>query len=159
MFLCAIEDGLGKNDVLWTGTGKIRKREILATGDSCRHCIRTGHARRIKRENLWYLLVFNKMVPRAWGAGRMKARNNLFSWSLSWFLQRAQTRMFHRPAFLNLVLINRRNGPRYQRVLALCDFLTGVIPGGLVLRKFCVRCLCMFCFMSICVGTDFVVYG
>ena len=24
--------------------------------------------------------------------------------------------------FLNLVLINRRNGPRYQRVLALCAF-------------------------------------
>ena len=35
--------------------------------------------------------------------------------------------------FLNLVLINRRNGPRYQRVLALCAFLTGVIPKGLIL--------------------------
>ena len=40
--------------------------------------------------------------------------------------------------FLNLVLINRRNGPRYQRVLALCAFSTGVIPKGLILRKFCV---------------------
>ena len=48
----------------------------------------------------------------------------------------------------NLVLINRRNGPRYQRVLALRAFLTGVMPKGLILRKFCVRCLCMFCFMS-----------
>ena len=36
----------------------------------------------------------------------------------------------------NLVSINRRNGPRYQRVLALCAFLTGVIPKGLVPRKF-----------------------
>ena len=26
-------------------------------------------------------------------------------------------------------------------------FLTGVIPNGLILRKFCVRCLCVFCFM------------
>ena len=53
--------------------------------------------------------------------------------------------------FLNLVLINRRNSPRYQRVLALCAFVTGVILKGLILRKFCVRCLCMFClckFMS-----------
>ena len=47
----------------------------------------------------------------------------------------------------NLVLINRRSGPRYQRVLALGAFLTGVIPKGLILRTFCVRCLCMFCFM------------
>ena len=38
--------------------------------------------------------------------------------------------------FKNLVLINRRNGPRYQRVLALCAFSTGVIPKGLILRKF-----------------------
>ena len=37
--------------------------------------------------------------------------------------------------FKNLVLINRRNGPRYQRVLALCAFLTGVIPKGLILPK------------------------
>ena len=49
--------------------------------------------------------------------------------------------------FLNLVSINQRNGPRYQRVLALRAFSTGVIPKGLILRKFCVRCLCMFCFM------------
>ena len=61
--------------------------------------------------------------------------------------------------FLNLVLINRRNCPRYQRVLALCAFSTGVIPKGLILRKFCVCCLCMFCFMWICVMTDFVVCG
>ena len=41
--------------------------------------------------------------------------------------------------FLNPVLINQRNGPRYQRVLALCAFffffLTGVILKGLILRK------------------------
>ena len=49
--------------------------------------------------------------------------------------------------FKNLVLINRRNGPRYQRVLVLCAFSTGVIPKGLILLKFCVRYLCMFCFM------------
>ena len=33
------------------------------------------------------------------------------------------------------------NRPRYQRVLALRAFLTGVIPKGQILRKFCVRCL------------------
>ena len=42
-----------------------------------------------------------------------------------------------------MVVINRPNGSRYQRVLALCAFLTGVIPKGLILRKFvfdvCVR--------------------
>ena len=38
----------------------------------------------------------------------------------------------------NLVLINRRNGPQNQRVLALRAFLTGVIPKGLILRIFCV---------------------
>ena len=44
-------------------------------------------------------------------------------------------------------MINRRNGPRYQRVLALCVFfffLTGAVPEGLILRKFCVCCLCFF---------------
>ena len=45
--------------------------------------------------------------------------------------------------FLNLVSINRRNGPRYQR--ALRAFSTGMIPKGLILGKFCVRCLCVFC--------------
>ena len=60
--------------------------------------------------------------------------------------------------FLNLVLINRRNGPRYQRVLALCAFLTEAIPKGLILRKFCVWCLCIFCFMLVCVRTDFVLF-
>ena len=40
--------------------------------------------------------------------------------------------------FLNLVLINRQNCPRYWRVLALCTFffLTGMILKGLILRKF-----------------------
>ena len=40
--------------------------------------------------------------------------------------------------FFNLVLINRRNGPRYQRVLAVCAFLTGAILKGLILQKICV---------------------
>ena len=51
--------------------------------------------------------------------------------------------------FKNLVLINQWNGSRYQHVLALCAFLTGVIPRGLILRKFCVRCLCMF-YVNLC---------
>ena len=54
----------------------------------------------------------------------------------------------------NLVLINRRNGPRYQRVLALrvfFVFLTGVILRGLIVGKFCVRCLCMF-YVNLCTG-------
>ena len=46
--------------------------------------------------------------------------------------------------FKILVLINRRNGPRYQRVLPLCAFLTGVIPKGLILQKICVRCFVCF---------------
>ena len=52
--------------------------------------------------------------------------------------------------FLNLVLINRRSGRRYQRVLALCAFLTGAIPKGLILRKKnCLMFLYVFCtFMS-----------
>ena len=63
--------------------------------------------------------------------------------------------------FTNLVLINRRNRPRYQRVLALCTFffLTGAIPKGLILWKFCVSCFCIFCFIWVCVRTDFVVFG
>ena len=52
----------------------------------------------------------------------------------------------------NLVLINRRNGPRYQRVLAFCAFLTGAIPKGLILRIFLFD-VCV-CFLCICVGTD-----
>ena len=47
--------------------------------------------------------------------------------------------------FENLVLINRRNGPRYQRVLALCAFSTGVIPKGLILQNF-VSDVCVFLF-------------
>ena len=30
-------------------------------------------------------------------------------------------------------------------------FLTGVIPKGLILRKFCVRCFCMF-YVNLCAG-------
>ena len=48
-------------------------------------------------------------------------------------------------------MMNRRNGPRYQRVLALCAFLTGVLLKGLILRKFCIRCLCMF-YVNFCRG-------
>ena len=45
--------------------------------------------------------------------------------------------------FKNMVLTNRRNCPRYQRVLAFCAFLTGAIPKGLILRKFCFDvCVC-----------------
>ena len=32
----------------------------------------------------------------------------------------------------------RRNGPRYQHILALYAFITGAIPKGQILRKFCV---------------------
>ena len=40
----------------------------------------------------------------------------------------------------------RRNGRRYQHVLALCALLTGVILKGLTLRKFVSDvCVCMFC--------------
>ena len=46
---------------------------------------------------------------------------------------------------VDLVLINRRSDARYQRVLALCAFLTGAIPKGLNLQTFCDICVCMFC--------------
>ena len=44
----------------------------------------------------------------------------------------------------NLILINRRNGPWYQRVLAFYAFLTGAISKGLILRKFCLRFVYVF---------------
>ena len=53
---------------------------------------------------------------------------------------------------VDLVLINRRSDARYQRVLALCAFLTGAIPKGLILRIFLFD-VCV-CFLCICVGTD-----
>ena len=59
----------------------------------------------------------------------------------------ASVRSFFYTFKKNLVLINQRNGPRYQRVIALYAFSTEVIAKGLILRKFCVRCLCTFCFM------------
>ena len=49
--------------------------------------------------------------------------------------------------FNNLVLINRRNGPRYQRVLDLCAFLRGMILKGLILQKKNVFDVCV-CFVS-----------
>ena len=36
--------------------------------------------------------------------------------------------------------------------------LTEATPKGLILGKFCVLCL-NFCFVWVCVGTDFVVWG
>ena len=60
--------------------------------------------------------------------------------------------------FFNLVSINRHNGPPYQRVLALCAFLTGVSPKGQILRKIYVRCLCMFCLCKFVYRIDFVVF-
>ena len=56
----------------------------------------------------------------------------------------------------NLVLINRRKGPRYQCVLVLCAFLTGAIPKGLLIRKCVYACVCMCSSIYICVRTDFV---
>ena len=55
--------------------------------------------------------------------------------------------------FKTLVLINRRNGPRYQHVLALCTFLTGAIPKGLILRRKKKFDVCV-CFLYICVRTE-----
>ena len=57
----------------------------------------------------------------------------------------------------NLVLINLRNGLRYQQVLALCAVLTGAIPKGLFFEHF-VFDVCV-CFLESCVRTDFVVFG
>ena len=48
-----------------------------------------------------------------------------------------------------LVLINRLNLPRYQCVLALRAFWTEAIPKGVILRKFCVWCLCMYALFCI----------
>ena len=53
--------------------------------------------------------------------------------------------------YLNLVLINRRNGPRYQRVLALSAFSTGVIPKGLILRNFlCSMFVYVLFYVNVC---------
>ena len=52
--------------------------------------------------------------------------------------------------FKNLVSINRRNGPRYQRVLALCAFSTGVIPKGLILQKFCLMFVYVLFYVNLC---------
>ena len=60
--------------------------------------------------------------------------------------------------FKNQVLIMRRNGPRYQRVLAVCAFSTGAIPKGFILRKL-YACVCMWCFVWICIRTGFVDFG
>ena len=51
--------------------------------------------------------------------------------------------LFH-TFFKNMVLINRRNGPRYQRVLASCAFLTGAIPKGLIVWKVCLMFVYIF---------------
>ena len=50
--------------------------------------------------------------------------------------------------WVGLGLVNQRNGPRYQFVLALCAFLTRAILKGLILQK-CVYdvCVCTFCFI------------
>ena len=67
--------------------------------------------------------------------------------------------LFH-TYFKNLVLINRRNGSQYQHVLALCAFFSrGKTEGTNSSEIFCVWCLCIFCFMWVCVRTDFVVFG
>ena len=54
---------------------------------------------------------------------------------------------------LYLVLINWRNGRRYQHVLALCAFLTGVILKGLTLRKLVPVCVRTF---YVCEAISFV---
>ena len=55
--------------------------------------------------------------------------------------------------FLNLVLINRRNGPRYQRVLALRAFLTGVIPKGTNFSKIlCSMFVYVLFYVNLCQG-------
>ena len=60
----------------------------------------------------------------------------------------------------NLILINRRNGPRYQRALALCDFFfnrddtEGTNSSKMLCSMFLYVSFCKFC-----VRTDFVVFG
>ena len=46
--------------------------------------------------------------------------------------------------------MNRRNGPRYQRVLAIrvVFFLTGAIPKGLILREKNGVCVCVSIVLS-----------
>ena len=64
----------------------------------------------------------------------------------------------YRYTFKNLVLINRRNDPRYQRVLALCTFFfkQGQYRWNWFFEtKLLDVCVC---FLYICVWTDFVVF-
>ena len=58
----------------------------------------------------------------------------------------ASVNSFFYTFFQNLVLIDWRNGPRYQRVLALCAFLSGAILKWLILReKICLMFVYVFC--------------
>ena len=53
--------------------------------------------------------------------------------------------------FLNLVLINRRNGPRYQRVLALCAFFNrGDTEGTSFSKRLCSMFVYVLFYVSLC---------
>ena len=53
--------------------------------------------------------------------------------------------------FLNLVLINRRNGPRYQRVLALCAlFNRGNTDGTNSSKNLCLMFVYLLFYMGLC---------
>ena len=54
--------------------------------------------------------------------------------------------------FLNLVLVNRRNGPRYQRVLALCAFFNRGDAEGTSSSKILFDVCVCFVLCNLCQG-------
>ena len=67
--------------------------------------------------------------------------------------------LFFYTFFKNLVLINRRNGPRYQRVLALCAFFNRGDAEGTNSSKMFVFSVCVcFVLCKFVYRTDFVVF-
>ena len=83
----------------------------------------------------WYLLLCIYII--FFIASVYSFKNNVFFVSVFFSLQK------------NLVLINRRKDPRYQCPNLMCFFFffffgTPTMPNGLILRKLCVKCLCMY---------------
>ena len=61
--------------------------------------------------------------------------------------------------YFNFVLINRRKGPQYRRIIALCAcfLLTGANSEGSNSSQVLCLMFVYVCFISICVWTDIVI--
>ena len=60
----------------------------------------------------------------------------------------------------NLVLRSQQNGPRYQRVLALCAFLTGANTEGTDFSKvLCLMFVYVLLYVNLCLGWFYGIWG